>query len=380
MLANSLKILVVEDNSVDCTMLTRSLKKTLTSPPDCCIVERLAAAINLLEESVFDLVVTDLNLPDSSGLETFSKLKSAAQQTPIVVLSGVEDVELAIHAMRLGAQDYLVKGGRPEVLGRILRFAVERSRRVTAERSLKKAEEELDLAREIQQTLYPKTGPGIEGFDIAGSVYSAEQACGDYFDFIKRPDGKCSIVLGDVAGHGLPAALCMLQVRACLQLLAAQNCPISDAISYVNNTIVNPFSDSFRFMTLFCMTLDPTKNELEFAGAGHQGYLIHADNSIEILESTGLATGILKDVEPPQTRVIQLAKGDIVFVPTDGFEEASARDSGLFGKERLLDLVVASRERESKGIIQALFETVQDFSDAVAQDDDMTAIMIKVCS
>ncbi len=373
-----LQILIVEDSPTDSDLLTRSLKHTLSIPPCCSVAKRLDEALRMASSSTHDLIITDLNLPDSAGLKTFSKLKVAAGDTPIVILSGLEDVELAVEALKLGAEDYLVKGGRPELLGRVARFAVERSRRVTAERSLKKANETLQLAHEIQQSLYPTTGPVLESLDIAGGVYSAERACGDYFDFIERPDKTYSIVLGDVSGHGLPAALYMLQVRACLQLLATQNCPIEETISYVNNTIVNPSADSITFMTLFCMTLDPVRKTLQYAGAGHQGYLIRADKSVTVLKSTGLAAGFIKDADPPEGSVNQLQTGDIVFMPTDGFEEACTADSVMFGRERLLELVEFHRNKQAAQMIESLFDTVRDFTGPVEQADDMTAVVIKV--
>ena len=131
-------------------------------------------------------------------------------------------------------------------------------------------------------------------------------------------------------------------------------------------------------MTLFCMTLDPVRRTLEYAGAGHQGYLIHGDNSITVLESTGLAAGCIKDVTPPQARVISLQDGDIVFVPTDGFEEAFGIGSVTFGKDRLLELVKAHRGQPAEKMIETMFEIVREFTGPIDQADDMTAVVIKV--
>ena len=281
MVGQTIRILIVEDSPCDADILIHSLKDGLSTPFQCDHVELLEDALIRLQAPGIGLVITDLNLPDSSGLHTFQQLREVAGDTPIVILSGLEDVELATESVRRGAQDYVVKGVTSELLSRIVRFAIERSLRIKAERERDHVTRELEIARQIQQSLYPAQGVSLPEFDIAGAVYSADHACGDYYDFFPLTAGKYAIALGDVCGHGLPAALMMLQVRACLRLLASQGSAPHNVLSGVNAATLHEDEDQRRFASLFYAELDPVNRTLTYASAGHVGFLLRPDGTTQ---------------------------------------------------------------------------------------------------
>lgn len=372
----NLTVLVVEDSPTDFELLHRVLLKVLDRDSHVTGVTRVADAIPELLLNHFDLIIMDLKLPDSEGLQTFHRISEVAEETPIVILSGTEDIELATEAVRNGAQDYVVKGSHAEVLGRIARFAVERSKRLVAENALIRARQDLKLAHEIQASFYPVTGPAIEGYDIEGKVKSAELACGDYFDFIERPDGKYTILIGDVSGHGLSAALYMLQARSCLHLLSDQLFQPAESLGAVNRTLQARSADPGRFMTLFLGVLDPQTKELRYASAGHQGYLLRENGDVEKLEPTTTVLGIMDFVNDQTEKAATLEAGDMIFVPTDGYEE-TANDTGeLLGVDRLLRMVNQRRLSTAKCLLDELYDDVRCFGPSELLDD-MTAIVIK---
>jgi sigma-B regulation protein RsbU (phosphoserine phosphatase) len=374
-----LKILVVEDDPVDAESVVRSLRQGLPMKFEVEISSTLTNAIDGLKQRSVGLVFTDLHLPDSDGLATFQRLKEAASGTPIVVVSGLEDVKIASAALQQGAQDYVVKGqAPPATLPRVAHFAVERSRRIVAERERDRVLHDLEVAREIQQSLYPDEITELPGLDIAGAVWSADQACGDYYDFFRTRDGNFTIALGDVCGHGLPAALSMLQVRTALRLLARQGTDPCEILSGVNETIFVE-DDAFpRFVSLFVGQLDVTNHTLRYATAGHAGYVLRANGNTERLSSMTMVLGVGKDLASPGTsNMISLQKGDTLFVPTDGFSEAATEDRKLFGIKRTLDTVQNSTHLSASGMIQRLRDEVMAFTDGRIPEDDMTALIVK---
>ncbi len=383
--APPLKIMIVEDSPTDARLLVHSLRNGLATPFEFDLVDNLADAVTRLTQTTsstaggIGLVITDLNLPDSSGLETFETLRKHAGEIPIVISSGQDGVELALESVRQGAQDYVVKGAStPESLGRIIRFAIERSRRLEAERERDLATRELEIAHSIQHTLYPSGCFSVPGCDIAGAVFSAAKACGDYFDFLPIPENRYGIAVGDVCGHGLPAALMMLQVRTCLRLLAKQGASPAAVITGVNEAVLHDDANQRRFTSLFFARFDPLNRQLEFASGGHRGYLLKLDGSTENLDSTVPVVGILADIGVPNVTTIQLQAGDLFFVPTDGFHEATNSDRELFGEARMLETIHKFRTQPAVSIIQQLHSQTRGFTGAVTQQDDMAAIVLKV--
>lgn len=379
MLSSDLQILVVEDSSTDAELLIRSLRGALSIPFEFDHVLRLDEAIPRLDNDRIGLIVTDLNLPDSSGLETFERIRDVAGDIPIVVLSGNEDIELAIEAVRRGAQDYVVKGTiTSESLGHCIRFAIERGRRIQAERERDDAKRELRIAHDIQKSMYPSEGIRLTGYDIAGAAWSAEQVCGDYYDFFPIPGGRYGVAVGDVCGHGLPAALMALQMRACLRLLARQGAAPGKVIAGVHHEILHEDPAQRRFASLFYGVLDPDSGTFNYSSAGHPGLLLKADGSPEPLEPTAAIIGILDNIGQEPDQAIRLQPGDTLALLTDGFQEAADKDRQQFGRQRLIDAIQGCAPSSSAETIQCVYEAVVAFSGEALIQDDMTAVVVSV--
>ena len=200
-LNQALRILMIEDSITYARLVTAQLGASFPIPHTLDHCDSLELALSEIESRIHELIILDLELPDSNGLATFRAVHHAAPDTPIVILSGDNSEDRAIEAVREGADDYLVKGSNDRLtLIRSLRLALERRRRLSAER-------ELGAARVIQQALLPNSDPQIDGFDMAGAMYPAVETAGDYYDFIMpmptEGDGtEVGIVVADVSGHG----------------------------------------------------------------------------------------------------------------------------------------------------------------------------------
>jgi serine phosphatase RsbU (regulator of sigma subunit) len=371
-------ILLVEDDPDDVWVMRNLLGDRWDGPFDLIHVELLSTAVELCAERAFDVILLDLGLPDSRGLETFFAMYARARDVPIVVLSGYNDESVAVKAVQAGAQDYLVKGQVDDnLLVRSIRYAIERTRRRSAEAALRHSAEEFRAAQEIQQRLFPAEAPTLPGFDIAGAVYSARAAAGDYFDFIPMDDGCVGLVLGDVSSHGMGPALVMSETRACLRVLSQSHRDVGEILTKANRLLAADTSD-FHFITLAMARLDPQSRTLVYASAGQRGYLLAADGQATTLDSTSLPLGVRDDTVVPTAAPVTLRSGDIVVFFTDGVAEAESPGRARFGVARALEVVRSERARPAKEIITALHREVCGFTRTQQQGDDITVVIVKV--
>jgi len=372
-----IRILLIEDDPDDVWVMRGLLGDRWDGPFDLVQVELLSSGVRRCQEERFDVVLLDLSLPDSQGLETFLAMHAHAEDVPIVVLTGYDNEDAAIKAVQTGAQDYLVKGQVDDnVLVRSIRYAIERSRRHHAEEALRETSEEFRLAGEIQRRLFPAEAPLIEDFDVAGALYPAKATAGDYFDFIPMIDNCLGIVVGDVSSHGMGPALLMSETRACLRTLAQAYFDVGDILTRTNRVLAADTGD-FHFVTLAMARLDPRERSLVYASAGQRGYLLGASGNVEILDSTSLPLGISVETVVPSAPPRSLNDGDLVAFFTDGLIEAESPGKVRFGKDRALEVIRAAKDDPARRIIERLYEEICGFSRHQPQRDDITIVVVK---
>ena len=190
--------------------------------------------------------------------------------------------------------------------------------------------EEMRIARQIQQKLFPAAPLPLPGLDVAGASFPAEATGGDYFDYIPMPDGDLAVVIGDVCGHGFGPALVMAELRAYLRAFLLTRTDVGEIVRLLNHALAG---DTDRFVTLLIAKLDPRTRSLVYAGAGHlPGYVIGSDGEVKArLESTGIPLAILPDSEYTTESAPPLSAGEMVLFLTDGIVEAHGPDENLFG-------------------------------------------------
>ncbi len=299
---------------------------------------------------------------------------------PIVVLSAYNDESTAVKAVQAGAQDYLVKGQVDDnLLVRSIRYAVERTRRHRAEAALRDASEEFRAAKEIQQRLYPTEPPALPGFDIAGALYPAKATAGDYFDYFPLPGGCLGIVVGDVSSHGMGPALLMSETRACLRTLAQSSGDVYQILTRVNRMLTAD-TDDFHFVTLVLAKIDPATRELVYGSAGQRSYLLHADRTVTVLDSTGLPLGVDAEATVPMAPPLQLTLcgGDLLVMFTDGVVEAESAGRTRFGVGRALEVIQRERQKPARQIIEALRRDIDAFCRYQPHQDDITIVLVKL--
>jgi len=251
--------------------------------------------------------------------------------------------------------------------------------RKRSENRLREREAQLLAAQHIQEHLLPPGSPRVPGFDIAGSVFPAEFAAGDYFDYLCFPDGALGIAIGDVCGHGVGAALLTATTIAHLRSLAEDHADIGEISAHANSMLCWE-TEAGRFVTNFLAHLDLKSRMVHYVGAGHPaGCVLSESGDLKAtLISDALPLAIMRETEFPVSGPVALETGDMVLLVTDGLLEAAAPDKVLFGTERTLDLVRANRHLKASEIIETLHRAVLDFTGRDELLDDVTVVIIKV--
>ena len=262
-----------------------------------------------------------------------------------------------------------------ESVANILATATERRR---TERTLRANLDENQIAREIQERLFPRSPPGLSGFDIAGAAHAALATGGDYFDYLPLPDHRLGIVIGDVSGHGFGPALLMAETRACLWSFAQMHSDASQILGLTNRVLVNDMGD--RFVTMLFLVLDPAARSFTYSSAGHPTcYVVRPDGQVSRrLDSTGPPLGVMPASVFRSSGPIPLETGDLVLLFTDGLVEGRDPELTGFGPQRALDIVRVHRNDSAQLIVDNLYWAVRAFTQADNPDDDMTAVVIKV--
>jgi sigma-B regulation protein RsbU (phosphoserine phosphatase) len=237
---------------------------------------------------------------------------------------------------------------------------------------------EMRLAGLVQSRLYP---PLLRhaGIDIAGSALPANATGGDYYDYLHMSEGRLGIVVADVSGHGLGAALIMVATRAALRSCADIAIGLDEILDHVNTTLVSDLEPG-RFVTMCLASLDTRARTLTYSNAGHpSGYVLSGAGEIKgVMESTRIPLGVMSDWKSDRTRSIPLERGDLMVFLTDGVLESTGSDGRPFGVENVLALVREHRHEPAQRILEQVLSGVQAASEGVPQEDDMTAVICKV--
>ncbi len=246
-------------------------------------------------------------------------------------------------------------------------------------RALARQRQEALAAREIQRGLFPKRPPEIPGFEVAGMTVSADETGGDFYDFFPMGEESVGIVVADVTGHNIAAALIMAETRAYLRMTAMRHTAPHTVFSLVNEVLVNDLADSEKFVTAFLLVLTAGERTIQYANAGHPPALIFdaQGNLKRMLKRTGISLGMFRGAEYRPGEKIQLEGGDLILLYTDGLIEAMSPGGELFGRERVIETVQRHIHRPCQELVQQLHQTVKQFQQGAFQSDDITIVAIR---
>jgi sigma-B regulation protein RsbU (phosphoserine phosphatase) len=240
----------------------------------------------------------------------------------------------------------------------------------------RRLEEELSIAKSIQDRLFPKHLPDVTGYELAARSTPSRQIGGDYFDAIELGDGRVLIAIADVSGKGVPAALLMSNVQATLRALAGSEIDLATSASRIND-IIYANTDFNKYATFFYGVLDPERHVLAYTNAGHNPpILLRASGDMEMLEAGGLPVGLMPG-STYDSAATHFDEGDILVCYTDGVTEAESAANEEYGTERLEALVRDQAPGSAAAMLDRILDSVDEFAAGMPQADDITALILK---
>ena len=241
-----------------------------------------------------------------------------------------------------------------------------------------KMEQDLSVARTIQQGLLPSAPPQAEGFDVAGQADPADQTGGDSYDWLSLPGGRTVVTLADVTGHGIGPALLAANLHAYVKAIFSGEGPLLDWMTRLNRHMAEDLREG-RFVTFAAAVLHSLDGTVEVLSAGHGPILLYrsADGGVSELAAHGPPLGVLEEAEFQAPSRLQMRAGDLLAFITDGFFEQVNAAGEPFGIDRLKESVARHARGDAKGVVAGLYEDVRGFSAGTPQADDLTVTVIR---
>ena len=239
-------------------------------------------------------------------------------------------------------------------------------------------EHDLDVARHIQQGLFPTDAPSLDGFEIAGWNQPADETGGDYYDWQPLADGRLAVTVADATGHGIAPALIMSACRAYSRAGFATDPDLQKLIDRLNR-LLHQDLPADKFVTLVTGLLKPGDGAVQLISAGHGPLIFYsaAEEKFNCFDAQGPPLGLLAGIPYDAAHTIEFHQGDILALVTDGFLEWSNAEEEDFGLRRLEDVIRAHRGKPPAAIISEMRDAVTTFAAGVRQQDDLTALVIK---
>ena len=371
-------VLIVDDTPTNIDLLVNTLKYDYRLG----IAKNGPRALEYAEKYVPDLVLLDIMMPGMNGYEVCTRLKAATKtkDIPVIFITAMSEGGHKTRGFEVGALDYITKPFH----------AAEVKARVKTHLSLKKArDQEIYIASKIQKTLLLGQPPqNIQGIQIAHLSAPSQKVDGDFYDFFKHNNQCFDIVVGDVMGKGIPAALLgaalkshLLRVLNELRLSIPTDNLLEPAqiVSSVHAHMIDQLVDLETFVTLCYARFNMANDLFSFVDCGHMRTIhYHGDTKrCVLLQGINMPLGF-PEKEPFRQTAVHFKPGDLFVFYSDGLTESRDRDGNLYGEKRLVDFVRLNANIELEKLIAAIWNDIIVFSESESFDDDVTCVLVKV--
>lgn len=239
----------------------------------------------------------------------------------------------------------------------------------------KRMEEQLAVGSQIQRGLLPSEEPAIPGYELYAGYQSCFEVGGDYYDFIRKDDGKLALVIADISGKGVGAALLMAVLQASLRALVNAVAEPAELIRQLNKVLVAS-SPHNKFATIFYCELNPVTHELEYVSGGHNPTLLSIGDEIQELGSSGPVVGIVPSATF-RCHKVELPPGATLVLYTDGVTELNDEAGEEFGTERLAEIVREGHDEDPRWLVERVHERMVAFARSHRFDDDSTLVVLR---
>lgn len=386
------KILVVDDEPFNLDYMQQELEEA-----DYVILTAANGqeALDLVQSEAPDLILLDIMMPVMDGFEVLARLKAtpAQRDIPVIIISAMNDLQSVVRGIKMGAEDYLPKPFEPTLLFARVSSCLEKKRlRDLQTLYLKSLEREFEIARDIQKDFLPSKLPQIEGWEVSAYFKAAREVTGDYYDVFLLPDGNLAVVIGDVCGKGVGAALFMTIFRSLTHATLVSDLAAGSrggqvilpreqlhaTITFVNDYLNQTHADAEMFSTIFISLLNLKTNTLSYINCGNESPLVlRAGQVIATLAPSGPVVGVLPEAKYYVKEVV-LDPGDILLAFTDGIPDALNSNDEPYERERLAQSL-AGFAGSASGLLEGVKTRLFEFIGTANQFDDITLLAIKRC-
>ncbi len=350
-----------------------------------------------------DLILLDVMMPYMDGLQVIEKLKSDSDTSsiPVMWITAKSQTEDKLKGLETGGDDYITKPFDLREVSARINAVLGRTRPVKyinplisamgegfSEEGVAELGSHLQAAAEIQMKLLPDKPPVYPGFEFATMFRSSTSVSGDLYDFIPLSETRIGIVLGDVKGHGIPAALLMVMIQTASRLLCNETDSPSTVLKRIN-TLLFHNTDLEQFATMVYGILDLDTGLFTYANGGHcppihfisgkdkTGTLNHNRSKVELLETGGMLIGAF-DIATFSSDTSQLSPGDVLILYTDGVTETEGvKPNDFYGEDRLIECLSRNLDQSAETLCEVLQSDLLDFSGTTQLKDDRAVVVIK---
>ena len=376
------KILVVDDEPDLQPLIRQRLRRSIRAGLyEFSFASNGVEALEQLEQDRdIKLVLSDINMPKMDGLTLLQQIPKIDPDIRAVIISAYGDMGNIRTAMNRGAFDFVTKPVDFKDLAITIDRALENLSlwlaALSARDQLVALQNELDIARRLQQSILPTTFPAAENFNVSASMKPARNVGGDFYDVLELGNGKIGITIADVSDKGVSSALFMMAARTVLKGAAMRGGNPGAIMAEANDLLCADNPDTM-FVTVFYGEYDPASGVLDYANAGHdQPLVVSSDGQTRVLPTTGgIAMGVFPGFEY-KSATLQLEPGDSFVSYTDGVTDATSDGSDQFGLDRLREVLASNPPTAADAAIAAVTASVDDFSAGHDQFDDITCLAL----
>ena len=340
-------------------------------------------ALKIAAKQLPDLILLDIMMPDMDGYEVCRQLKENEQtrDVPIIFLTAMDQTTDEARGFELGAADYMTKPVNPPILlARVATHLALKSSMDEIRKHKDRMQQELNVGRDIQMSMLPVTFPPFPDrseFSIHALLQPAREVGGDFYDFFFVRDDEICLVLGDVSGKGVPAALFMAVAKTMIKTQAADDSAPASIVTRVNEEL-SADNPACMFVTLFVAIANVRSGAIRFTNAGHNPpYILRHDGELDCLDQRhGPIIGAVEGVAYRDDQV-QLGEQDTLLLFTDGVTEAMDTADQLYSEARLEEFLKNS-DNDPEQLTGEILQAVEQFATGAEQADDITLLAFRI--